>query len=124
MKQGPQGPAVPGNAGVAALKAQQQAQKAVAAATEASIWADKAAKAATAKYHAATAASSAEGGQAFSSQAAAENHERAAQIRAEEALRVAEAAHIAWKAAMDKYNAEIAKLRKQQLLTDQAEKTR
>lgn len=123
VQQGPQGPAVPGNAGVAALKAQKEAQAAVIAATKASIWADKAAKAATAKYREATAGGDGAGGQAFSSEAQAENHEKAAQIRAEEALRVAEAAHTAWKAAMGQYNANIAKLRRQQLLTDQAEKT-
>jgi len=123
VKQGPQGPAVPGNAGIAALKAQQQAQKAVAAASKAAQWADKAAKYATAKYRAATgSANGDEATQAFSSEAQAENHERAAQIRAEEALRVAEAAHKAWKAAMDQYNREIGKLRRQQLVTDQAEK--
>lgn len=122
-KQGPQGPAVPGNAGVAALKAQQQAQKAVGAATAAAIWADKAAKYATAKYRAATAAGGADGGaQAFSSEAQAENHQQAAAIRAEEALRVAEAAHTAWKAAMEQYNVQIGKLRTQQLFTDQSEK--
>lgn len=124
IKQGPQGPAIPGNAGIAALKAQQQAQKAIAAATKASIWADKAAKAAVAKYRQSTGASgSDDAAQAFSSEAQAENHEKAAQIRAEEALRVAEAAHAAWKAAMEQYNREIGKLRRQKLITDQAEKT-
>jgi len=123
IKQGPQGPAVPGNAGIAALKAQQQAQKAVAAASKAAIWAEKAAQAATAKYRSVTGSSAdGEAAQAFSSEAQAENHEKAAQIRAEEALRVAEAAHVAWKAAMDVYNGEIAKLRRQQLITDQSEK--
>jgi hypothetical protein len=120
IKQGPQGPAIPGNAGLAALKASQQAQIAVAAATRASILADQAAKAATAKYREVTGADG--GNQAFSSEAQAENHQAATQIRAEEALRVAEAAHNAWKAAMAKYNEELAKLRRQQIVTDQAEK--
>lgn len=123
VQQGPQGPAVPGNAGLAALKASHQAQKAVIAATKASIWADKAAKAATAQYREATGSgANAAVAQAFSSEAQAENHERAAQIRAEEALRVAEAAHTAWKAAMEQYNRQIAKLRAQEIVTNQAEK--
>lgn len=120
VKQGPQGPAIPGNAGLAALKASQQAQIAVQAATKASIYADKAAKAATAKYRQITGVGKA-GNQAFSDEAAAENHQTATQIRAEEALRVAEAAHVAWKAAMGKYNIELAKLRRQQVVTDHAE---
>lgn len=123
-KQGPQGPAIPGNAGLAALKASQQAQLAVAAATRASILADKAAKAATAKYRQVSGVGAdGEGNQIFSVEAAAENHQTASQIRAEEALRVAEAAHTAWKAAMGKYNSEVELLRRQQLVTDQAEKT-
>jgi len=121
MKQGPQGPAIPGNAGLAAMKASQQAQLAVAAATKASILADEAAKAATAKYREATAVSG-DGKQFFSDEAQAENHQTATQIRAEEALRVAEAAHTAWKGAMAEYNKEVEKLRRQQLITDQAEK--
>jgi len=120
IKQGPQGPAVPGNAGVAALKAQIQAQEAVYHATSASIWAAKAAQAATAQYRKVTGTDDA--AQAFSSEAQAENHQQAAQIRASEALRVAEAAHTAWKAAMDAYNRQVARLRREQLLTDQAEK--
>lgn len=123
VKQGPQGPAVPGDAGLAALKAQQQAQLAVAAATKASIYADKAAKAATAKYREISGNSGGEGAQVFSAENMAENHQAATQIRAEEALRVAEAAHTSWKAAMQKYNGELSKLRRQQLVTDQAEKT-
>merc|ERR1719215_953153 len=119
IAQGPQGPAVPGNAGVAALKASIQAQAAVKAASKAAIWADKAAQAATAKYRE---ASGDDGAQAFKSQAQAENHEQAAAIRAQEALRVAEAAHTAWKAAMAAYNVQVGNLRRQQLLTDQAEK--
>lgn len=122
MTQGPQGPAIPGNAGLAALKASQQAQIAVQAATKASIYADKAAKAATAKYREIT-GTGGKGNQVFSDEQAAENHQTATQIRAEESLRVAEAAHVAWKAAMAKYNIELAKLRKQQLITDHAEKT-
>jgi len=121
-KSGPQGPAVPGNAGLAALKASQQAQIAVAAATKASILADKAAKAATAKYRE-VAGVAGNGAQVFSDEAAAENHQTATQIRAEEALRVAEAAHTAWKAAMGKYNGQVEKLRRQQLMTDAAENT-
>jgi len=125
VKQGPQGPAVPGNAGLAALKASQQAQIAVAAATKASIYADKAAKAATAKYRELSGidGSGGEGAQVFSAESMAENHQAATQIRAEEALRVAEAAHTSWKAAMQKYNGELSKLRRQQLVTDQAENT-
>jgi len=123
IKQGPQGPAVPGNAGIAALKASQQAQVAVAAATKASIYADKAAKAATAKYREVTGGGGGAGNQAFSDEAAAENHQAATQIRAEEALRVAEAAHVAWKTAMAKYNGELAKLRRQQIVVDHSEKT-
>lgn len=121
IAQGPQGPAVPGNAGVAALKAQIQAQAAVRAATKASIWADKAAQAATAEYRKVTGTGD-DAAQAFSSEAQAENHAQAAAIRSAEALRVAEAAHTAWKAAMDAYNVQVAKLRRQQLMTDQAEK--
>merc|ERR1740117_1544376 len=124
IKQGPQGPAVPGNAGLNALKASQQAQIAVAAATRASIFADKAAKAATAKYREiAGVGGGADGGQVFNVEKQAESHQQAANIRAEEALRVAEAAHVAWQAAMAKYNEQLGRLRKQQLLTDQSEKT-
>jgi len=122
IAQGPQGPAVPGSAGVHILKAQIEAQKAVRAATKASIWADKAAQAATAQYRKITGTGD-DATQAFSSEAQAENHAQAAAIRSSEALRVAEAAHIAWKAAMDAYNVQVAKLRKQQLFTDQAEKS-
>jgi len=121
--QGPQGPSVPGNAGLAALKASKQAQLAVQAATRASIWADKAAKAATAKYREITGEGSAGSNSAFSSEQAMENHQQATQIRAEEALRVTEATHTAWKAAMGKYNDQLALLRRQQIVTDQAEKT-
>lgn len=124
VAQGPQGPAVPGNAGLNALKASQQAQIAVAAATRASIFADKAAKAATAKYREiAGVGGGADGGQVFNVEKQAESHQQATQIRAEEALRVAEAAHVAWQAAMAKYNEQLGRLRKQQLLTDQSEKT-
>jgi len=121
--QGPQGPAIPGNAGLAALKASKQAQLAVQAATRASIWADKAAKAATAKYREITGAGASGSNSAFSSEQAMENHQTATQIRAEEALRVTEATHTAWKAAMGKYNDQLALLRRQQIVTDQAEKT-
>lgn len=124
IAQGPQGPAIPGNAGLAALKASKQAQLAVQAATKASIWADKAAKAATAKYREISGTGGAAGSNsAFSSEQAMENHQQATQIRAEEALRVTEATHIAWKAAMGKYNSQLALLRRQQIVTDQAEKT-
>ena len=58
---------------------------------------------------------------AFSSEQAMENHQTATQIRAEEALRVTEATHTAWKAAMAKYNDQLALLRRQQIVTDQAE---
>lgn len=123
IQQGPQGPAVPGDAGLAAMKASQQAQLAVAAATKASILADQAAKAATAKYRQVTAAAGGGGGkQFFSDQDQAETHRQATAIRAEEALATAEAAHTAWKGAMAAYNREVEKLRRQQLITDQAEK--
>lgn len=118
-KQGPQGPAIPGNAGLNALKASQQAQIAVEAATRASILADKAAKAATAKYRQ---ISGAGGNQVFSDESAAESHQTATMIRAEEALRTAETAHTMWKGAMAKYNEQLLLLRKQQIITDQADR--
>lgn len=130
IQQGPQGPAVPGDAGLSALKASKEAQLAVAAATKAAIFANQAAEAATAKYRQATVSVAAGGvndtgdGQSVTSIVdQAENHQIATQIRVEECLRVAEAEHTSWKAAMDKYNQEVEKLRRQQLLVDMAEKT-
>lgn len=119
---GPKGPAVPGEAGLHALKASQQAQIAVKAATRAAILADKAAAAATAKYRDATRSKAGGNGADFASADEAANHQMAAQIRAEESLRVAETSHLSWKAAMAKYNHELEKLRRQQIVTDQSEK--
>lgn len=123
---GPQGPAVSGDAGHHAMEASQQAQIAVQAASKAAIMADKAAAAATAKYRASTGGSSSDDASVSSSTYTAADdaadHSMAAQIRAEESLRFAETAHIQWKAAMGKYNMEVAKLRKQQIIADQAEK--
>jgi hypothetical protein len=98
---------------------------AVYAATAASIQADKAAKAATAQYRAVTGQTTQEeGGQYFfSEQQQAVYHEQATRVRAEESLRLSEAAHLAWKVARDEYNRQIELLRRQQILTDQAEKT-
>lgn len=123
---GPKGPAVPGDAGLHASTAAEQAAIAVQAATKAAIMANKAAAAATAKYRQASGGPAndalAVGAAAYTASDEAADHSMAAQIRAEESLRVAETAHIAWKAAMDKYNMEVAKLRRQQIVTDQAEK--
>lgn len=124
VREGPRGPAIAGDAGLNALKATQQAQVAVQSATKASIFADRAAKAAVAKYREATGTDDGQGSvnQIFSAEQQAENHLAATQIRAEEALRTAEAAHTAWKVAMGEYNKQLLNLRRQQLLTDQAEK--
>jgi hypothetical protein len=118
-----QGPAIAGNAGLNAVKAGEQAKIATAAATNAAIYADKAADAAVAKYREVTSGGSKKGGYSdLSETEIAEQHQMATQIRAEEALRVSETAHVAWKAALGRYNGELEKLRYQQIITEKAEK--
>jgi hypothetical protein len=52
-----------------------------------------------------------------------DQHQMATQVRAEQALRTSEIAHIQWKTAMQAYNVQLQSLRRQQILTDKAEKT-
>lgn len=127
LQQGPQGPAVDGDATYHANMASSSAQTAMQAAEEAAIHAQKAAEAATARYRqvsqTGSSSSSEETYTDLSSADMASQHQMATQVRAEQALRTAETAHISWKAAMQAYNAQLALLRKQQILTDKAEKT-
>jgi len=113
---GPSGPAVPGDAAAAAAEASESSEAATYFAENAAQASQKAAAAATARYR-----DMVDSDQAME-QAQAQAHQMATQIQAEEALRVAEATHIAWKAAMAKYNHEMMLLRKQQIVTEEAEK--
>jgi|Transcript_93348 hypothetical protein len=125
VQQGPQGPAVSGDAAYHANLASTNAQTAMQAAENAAIHASKAAEAATARYREVSGTATGSGG-SYSDMSQADmddQHQMATQVRAEQALRTAEIAHIAWKTAMEAYNVQLAALRKQQILTDKAEKT-
>lgn len=113
----PQGPGIPGDAKAEANAANQMAHMAAKNALAASTHADKAAMAALAKVntvHAQTAGA----GEAME---LAEAHRLALQIRANEALKTSQAAEMAHDLAAQRFNAELAKLKRQQLATDGAE---
>lgn len=107
FKDGPQGPAEKGDAGLAAQRASKQAEIAFTSATRASDLADKAYRELTS-----------DGDKAFGEEEEEMNRQAATQTRAEEALRKAEGAHLVWKTATVKYNSELLKLRRQQIVTD------
>jgi len=109
------GPALPGDARKAAQAASDAANAAMKSAQEAAQQADKAAMAALAKSQAVAKAAG------KSDEEIMEAHRIAEQIRAQEAAKAAEAAEMARKIAEQKYNEELEKLRREQLLTDRAE---
>lgn len=118
---GPTGPAVPGDAGAAAKEAAEAASDAVRAAQLGAEKAEVAARAATANYANAGGGASASMSSVGQDIQVAQAHSMAMQIRADDALKVAQAAHLAWKDAADKYNQEVERLRAQQMIVDRAE---
>jgi len=117
MAEPPVGSAAKGPAAQTAGEAAVSAHQTVVTAEDASSKAARAAREALGHYnaisgHLAGAADAAQAAQA---------HQLATQIRANEALRVAQAAHVEWEDALKAYNIEVDKLRAQQLRTDQYE---
>lgn len=128
------GPALSGNPQSTVSTAAAQAAFAVKTLQAASLGAEKAAMQAVGQFHGAVTppSASADPSAAIASAAAtdaedegklqaAQAHQLATQIRANEALKSSEAAHAAWKAAVDRYNAQLAVLRREQLKTEEAE---
>jgi len=113
----PMGAGIPGDAKKEADNANAMAHLASKNALQASEHADKAAMAALAKLHSVAGLSK----DAQNAIELAEAHRLALQIRAEEAKKTALAAEMARKLAADKFNVELAKLKKQQLISDGAE---
>lgn len=113
----PQGPGIPGDAVKEAQEAKRMAHTAAASALKASQHADKAAMAALAKLNSVMGVA----GHASDAIELAEAHRLALQIRANEAKKTMESAQMAQKLAADKFNAELAKLKRQQLETNGAE---
>lgn len=114
---GPTGPGLPGDARSAAQASSDAANEAMKQAQIAAQKADEAAKAAVDAYRKVNAKTSGAGNQ----EQLAEAHRLAEQIRAQEASKAAEAATAARNIAEGKYNEELKKLRKQQLITDRSE---
>jgi hypothetical protein len=114
---GPTGPGLPGDARSAAQASSDAANEAMKQAQIAAQKADEAAKAAVDSYRKVSAGTKGAG----NNEQLAEAHRLAEQIRAQEASKAAEAATAARNIAEQKYNGELKKLRKQQLITDRAE---
>lgn len=114
---GPTGPGLPGDARSAAQASSDAANEAMKQAQIAAQKADEAAKAAVDSYRKVNAKTAGAG----TNEQLAEAHRLAEQIRAQEASKAAEAATAARNIAETKYNDELKKLRKQQLITDRAE---
>lgn len=128
------GPALAGDADATVKTASAQAQFAVQTLQAAALGAEKAAMQAVGAFHGTATApvASAEPGAALAAAGAsdadneaklqaAQAHQLATQIRANEALKASQAAHAAWKATVDKYNAQMAVLRREQMLAEEAE---
>lgn len=122
------GPALPGDATREAERATQMAQAAEKQLQAAAATAERAAMTAVHKYRSGGASptdSNTSG--PFAANASADRmqvlqaHQMATQIRAEQALRVSEEAHSAWKVALKAYDDELVTLRKEQLKAAQAE---
>mmetsp|Transcript_67185 Transcript_67185/g.148873 ORF Transcript_67185/g.148873 Transcript_67185/m.148873 type:complete len:389 (+) Transcript_67185:106-1272(+) len=136
------GPALPGDANEGVKQAAVAAGQAVQSLQAASAQAAKAAAQAVGSYQDCTPGAKEAAAAATSGELRAENmqasvkdaedmdqklqmaqaHQLAAQIRAADKLRVSQAAHAAWKAAIAKYNQELVGLRDEQLKVDAAEK--
>jgi len=111
----PWGSAVPGDAKAAAQKAADKANEAMAAAQEAAAESEKAAQAAVAKFNKAA------GQDKGDKQELAEAHRLAETIRANEAEQAARASEEARKQAENQYQADLTKLREQEVRTEHSE---